>query len=29
VGGRAFTQRSLIMPDVWIRYGVEGAGAND
>lgn len=29
VGGNTFTQRSPIMPDVWIRYGVDGPGPQD
>lgn len=27
--GRVFTQRSPVMPDVWIHYGVDGAGPQD
>lgn len=29
VGGSTFTQRSAVMHDVWIRYGVEGDHAQD
>lgn len=29
VGGSRFTQRSSIMPDAWIRFGLEGPAAQD
>src|SRR5512140_3260440 len=29
IGGARFTQGSPIMPDVWIRYGLEGPGPQD